>query len=311
MKSQISKPLLGLTLLLLPGGGCDYDHGIDPIPYRIKGAITFVGRPPDWWYIREVRIAAVKKFPLENLTTDLVFSDPLPISRDTSSAAQTIPYELVASPGTYPLIGLLWRQNDSGWNVGNLLGIYGIALSRGEFNFKEVGVSEARPVADSVDIEAYWPFAIRRDANISGTIKFDGQWRDDTDFLILGSYLKTPKNSSDFLIEILNGRALFQIIFQRTPIASYRYNIGVNSAIDGGEYKFLALFWKGKNASPLDMRAIGLYHCPEDSLPGLPLRPKAVKAFKDSTITGFDFKANFSSLPGGIPYCKEICAPCN
>jgi hypothetical protein len=310
MKPQISKRLLSLTLLLLLGGGCGYDHGLDPVPYRIKGAITFLDRPPDWWYIREVRIAAVKKFPLEDLTSDLIFSDPLIFTRDTTILEQTIPFELAATPGTYPLVGILWRQADKTWDVANILGLYGVALTRGEFSFKEVVISEERPVADSVNIEAYWPFAVRRNANLSGNITFEGQWPADTDFLIVGSYLNTPKNTFEFFTEILAGKALFQIIFQRTPLASYQYNLGVNSELESGEYKFLALFWKGKTGGVLDMHVIGLYHCSD---PDDPLLPKVVKAFTDSTVTGLDFKADFrfAAVPIGIPYCKENCPPCN
>jgi hypothetical protein len=278
-------PLLVIAPLLW--SGCGSDHGIDPIPYRIKGSIVFFNGPPPF-YVREVRIAAVKKLPPENLTTDLIFSDPLPFSRDSSRVApDTVNYEIVVDPGEYLVTGLLWRRSGESWDISNILSLY---IDLAKFTFKEIAITPDSPVADNVDMIADWGLA-KRDASISGTINFKGGWRDDTDFFVLGFYPIIPNPGTDFI----NFKA-FKIILQRAPLDTYSYS----AAVDSGRYKFIALFWKGKNTGIDGIRAIGFYRCPNDSM-----MSKEVVVGLSQPVTGKDFEADFSTLPEGVRYRKD------
>ncbi|MGH7455046.1 MAG: hypothetical protein ACRENG_27070, partial [bacterium] len=168
MRSQIQTRLLALALLVLLAGGCSYDHGLDPVPSRIKGMIIFEGGPPPF-YVREARLVVAKKVPPENFTTDVILSDPLPFNRDAShTGPDTVHYEVVVEPGTYAITAMLWRREGQAWNIANILGLYGVDFTKQEFTPKEVVIDKDHPVADSVDVRAYWLFT-KRDASIGGT----------------------------------------------------------------------------------------------------------------------------------------------
>ncbi|MDZ7290709.1 MAG: hypothetical protein ONB44_23385 [candidate division KSB1 bacterium] len=290
MKSKILKSLSSSILLLLFWGGCGYDHGIDPIPYRIRGTVVFFGGTPPW-YVREARIAIAKKFPPEDLVTDLIYSDPLQFNRDTSRVEpDTLHYDLVVDAGTYPAAGVLWRRKGEPWDIANILGIYGIDLTRGSFTPKEIVITREHPVADSVNIEASWELT-KRDAFIEGDITFKGQWPDDTEIVALAFFPIVPRAQLDFL----SVKAL-DITVPRFRQAPYHYRTAVGS----GEYKFIALFWKGKTTSIFDIRTVGFYRCPNDTL-----RPKPVTVGPGETLSGIDFEANLSSLPAGVSYVKD------
>jgi hypothetical protein len=287
MKSKLQKRLLAAAFLLLWASGCNYDHGLDPVPYRLKGAIIFEGGPPPF-DVREARVVVAKTVPPENFTTDVIFSDPLPFDRDTlRTAPDTLHYEVVVAPGTYAITAILWRRQSQAWNIANILGLYGIDFTKLEFAPKEVVIDKDHPVADSVDMRAYWPFA-KRDANVAGAINFKGGWRDDTDFFVLGFYAEIPRSQFDYL-----NFSSFQFVLQRTPVASYAYSAAVSS----GKYNFIALFWKGKATNLADIRALGFYRCAEDTL-----WPASVETNAQTPATKINFDANFAALPGGIRF---------
>jgi hypothetical protein len=238
--------------------------------------------------VNEVRIVVAKKVPPENFTTDVILSDPLPFSRDTSRVApDTVHYELVVQSGSYAITSILWRPEGQGWSIANLIGLYGVNFRRLELAPKEVVITADNPIADSVDIYAYWDFA-NRDAAIAGNIKFNGEWQQNTDFFVLGFYENIP--SSPF--EYIRFKS-FQFILQRAPVAVYSYFAPVKS----GKYKFVALFWKGKATSLFDIRAIGIYRCSNDTARAL---PNSVEVKPGATIDNINFEADFSTLPVGV-----------
>lgn len=290
MKYQIYKRLIGLALLSFISGSCSYDHGLDPVPSRIKGTIIFQGGPPPF-YVSEARIVVAKNVPPENFTTDVIFSDPLPFNRDESHVGpDSVQYEMVVEPGVYTITAILWRQQSQSWNIGNIIGLYGVDFARFQFAPKEIVINNESLIADSVDIPAYWELT-KRDARIAGTIRFkdfQNTWRPDTDFFVLGYYSEIPRSQFDYL----NFQS-FQFILQQTPVASYSYSTPVSS----GKYKFIALFWKGKNTSLNEIKAIGFYQCPNDEK-----WPNSVNAAAGAPVNNIDFEADFSTLPVGIRF---------
>ncbi len=304
-QSKSLMPFLCLGLMQLIAGGCDYDHGIDPIRTKLKGNIIFTGAYPG--NVTEARLVVVKNLPPVNLTTDVIFSEPLPFSRGKLPGIDdTLRYELVVEAGIYPIAGVLWRPQGGTWDIANIIGLY---LKFNPINFTidtEIEVSQP-PGAEGINITANWDLA-KRDAQITGVIDFKGAWRDDTDFFALGCYSKIPQNSIEYLTELLAGNAAFQLVFQSTPVDSLRYTIDVNSqagdAAEKGKYHFIALFWKGKAASLSDIRAIGFYRCDNDTL-----LPRVAASDSASTTSGIDFSADFSKLPVGAIY-RSVAAPC-
>jgi len=280
--------ILGACLLL---SACKIDHGLAPLKTRIRGKILFQGpTPPE--YVAEVRVVAAKRFPPENLTSDVIFSERLPFDPQKDPARlDTVRYELVAEARTYPAVGVLWRRAGAPWELTNILGIYTDPL---QFAPKPVTVDETNPVVEGVDILANWDLAFR-DAYIQGTIYFRGTWPEDTEILALGMFPIIPKTAVEFLT--IKALDITIPLFREEP---YSYRTPVAS----GVYKFIAVFWKGRNTSIFDIRAIGFYACPGDSL--LPL---SVAVQPGETKTGVDIVVDFSHLPAGVPY-KTVEEPC-
>lgn len=278
------------TVLLLVGmvqfSGCDFNHGVEPIRTKITGAIIFDGIPP--WYAREARVVLAKKFPPDNLLTDLVYSDPLPFNKDdTRTHPDTVRYELVAQAGVYPAVGVLWRRSGQPWDIANVIGLY---VSQTELSPKSVVIDDATPIVSGVDVNVDWRLALR-DAYLAGEISFRGEWPSDTEILALAVFPIVPKSSLDFLsVKALD---INIPLFRAEP---YKFR----TAVASGTYKFITVFWKGKKTNIFDIRAIGFYACPTDST-----LPKSVTVGADSTATGIDFVLDFSTLPTGAVYRKD------
>jgi hypothetical protein len=299
MRLSTHKSLLWLVIVPLFLSGCGYDHGVDPIRTRIAGNIIFFGPPPE--HVREARVVVAKKLPPDNILTDVIFSDPLTFKRDKSPTEKdTVHYELVAQPGVYPIAGILWRHKERSWEISNLLGVY-FKFSSNFTIETQIVITDSTPIAQGIDIGANWALA-KRDARITGKIKFKdkNQWRTDTDLFVLGCYSDIPKEPNEFFTKFLEGKAFFQLISQRTPVDSLRYQVEVNSELGGeadkGKYKFLALFWKGKTSTLAEIKAIGFYRCANE-----PLLPQAVLAPQEAV----DFEADFATLPVGVIYRKD------
>jgi hypothetical protein len=276
-----------MAVVLLFWIGCGYDHGIDPIPYRIKGMVIFNSGPP-LWFVREARVAIAKKFPPENLITDLIYSDPLPFERDSSGVwPDTVHYELVAEVGTYAAAGVLWRRSGEPWDIANILGIY---TAPGQFTPKPIVVTADKPIADSVNITADWELA-KRDAYVEGDITFKSPWPKETEIVAIAFFPIIPRSQIDFLT--LKALDINVPLFRE---GSYHYRTAVGS----GEYKFITMFWKGKTTSIFDIRAIGFYRAQSDSS-----QPQFVCVQSGEEKKNINFEVDFSTLPAGVIYGKQ------
>ena len=295
--NPISKPaghaarwLFPLALMLGVLLSCEYDHGVDPIRTRIRGNIIFTSLPAPG-DVREVRVAVAKRFPPENLATDLIYSDPLTFSRSTNPGTDTVAYELVVEPATYSAAGVLWRKSGAAWDIANILGFY---TAPGQLSPQSIVITPENPVAENVNILANWDLA-KRDAVIEGTLTFKDEWPEDTEIVALAFFPIIPRTSIDFLtVKALN---INVPKFRKEPF-HYRTNVG------SGDYKFITLFWKGVTTSLFEIRAVGFYHCPTDSL-----LPKIVTVAPGVTADSIDFDVKFSTLPVGVNYRKDG-APC-
>ncbi len=283
--------LVTTAAALLLASTCSLDHGLGPIETEIRGHVLFQHPPPA--YAAEVRVVATKRFPPENLSSDVVFSNRVEFRRDLAAGQiDTVAYRIVADPGTYPAVGVLWRRSGEPWEITNILGIYTDPL---QFTPKPVTLDEANPVADSVDILADWNLAYR-DALVEGDISFHGEWPQDTEIMALGMFPIVPRTQLEFLtVKVLD----IAIPLFRTEPFHYR------TAVASGEYKFIAVFWKGKGSQIFNIKAVGFHACPEDST-----LPRAIQVAPGETVTGVDIHVDFSTLPGGVFYRKDG-APCS
>ncbi len=285
---KISLPAISLACFL----SCSYDHGVDPVRTRISGEVVFTGVPPK--YVREAVFIAAKKLPPDNFLTDIVFSDPLVFdTSSTRTTPDTVKFNLIADAGKYTAAGVLWRRSGEPWDIANILGIY---TEPEQIIPKEIELNAEHPVEEGVSIPANWALA-NRDSYIEGTITFADEWPANTEIVALTYFSQIPRNVFEYIIYL---KGLDINVKKFAP--SHRYRSAVNS----GEYKFIALFWYAKGASLNDIRAVGFYHCPSDSESSI---PRKVLAPRDGEVKNIDFTVRFSTLPNGVNFCKN-CGDC-
>lgn len=278
LKESIKFMVYGAAALFFTGG-CDYDHGIDPIRTKISGEVSFLGEAP--WYVREVRVAVAKRFPPVDLTQDLLYSEQLPKNQ------MKVHYEILAIPGEYAATGVLWRRSGEAWTLSNILGLY---TAPGSFVPAPITISPEQPQADSVNMIANWDLALR-DSYLEGDITFVGVYPPDTEILALAMFPIVPQSQLDFLS--------VKALDLNVPLNVARFHY--RTPVTHGEYKFISIFWKGKNSSIFDIRAIGFYRSPADTT-----KPGSITVAGGETASGINFVADFNTLPGGVHYKSAL-----
>lgn len=277
---------MGAGIVLFSLSSCDIDHGLKPPETRISGYVIFDGPPPPP-SVAEVRVVAAKRFPPVNLTSDVIFSNQLKFNRDPSrTRPDTVAFEIITAPGSYPATGALWREGGQAWELTNVLGIYTDPLQLAP---KVITIDEQNPVFDDVVIESNWQLA-NRNAFIEGEITFRGEWPQNTELLALAVFpiVPNPQNPLQFLT--LQALDIAIPTFSSTP---FRYR----TRVPAGTHRFIAVFWKGRGSGLLDIRAIGFHRCAGDTLV-----PRAVVVADSTTASGSDIIVDLSSLPRGVDY---------
>ncbi len=163
--------------------GCEIDHGIEPIRSSIQGEIQYKG---DWpGTPAEVRLIAASTFPPAGVS-DLILGETVPAN------VQSHPFSFYLKPGTYNVLGVAWREQESTWDILSVCGLYfagtdsllpgKITVAADTSNIKgikiEVNRSKARRVVN---------------ARITGKINFQGTWPDSIlEVRVVASSAPTP-----------------------------------------------------------------------------------------------------------------------
>ena len=129
---------------------CEFDHGLSPSTTKITGQVRFDdpnSRPSN---VDEVRVVTVAKFDLNDLDLgDVYFSTAVRFDLDSAK------YEISVPTGTYPLIGVLWKERGKNWDIKKIIGVYN---SNCDTNFSPLTVqlTKDQPVVSNVNICAFW-----------------------------------------------------------------------------------------------------------------------------------------------------------
>jgi hypothetical protein len=263
-----------IFLAILGSASCSVDHGLSPHLGKITGKIIFLNRDED--YIKktdEIRVAVAKTFPPTEFT-ELITSSPLP-----KRAGDTLSYELIVPFGTYEILGVVWKAREKPWNISDVMGYYRSGL---DLLPSSITVTENEPVAESVDVVADFRLVIR-EARISGTIYYEGEWPANTEIIGLGAYRNVPDPNNIFSILTASSAKIGLPAF----VPSYEYTLPVGV----GRFEYIGLFWKAKNAPFTEIKVLG-FHADQD----FPDRPGAVTLEQDETLNNIDIHVDFNSL---------------
>jgi len=160
--------ILIITIILLVLVSCFSDHGLEPIQSNIQGTITYKG---DWPApAAEVRLVTATKFPPSGVS-DLIIGESIPLAGDSYD------YNFYLKPGTYDLIGVAWREQNSTWDIISICGIYFSGTD-------SLAPGEIIIPTDTTQVNNINLFVDRSKARkvtntkISGSVKFEGVWPD-------------------------------------------------------------------------------------------------------------------------------------
>lgn len=129
---------------------CEFDQGLSPSTTKITGQVRFDdpnARPSN---VDEVRVVTVAKFDLNDLDLgDVYFSTAVRFDLDSAK------YEISVPTGTYPLIGVLWKERGKNWDVKKIIGVYNTNCDT-NFSPLTVQLTKEQPVVANVNICAFW-----------------------------------------------------------------------------------------------------------------------------------------------------------
>jgi len=279
LKHNSSLPILFLSALLFQA--CEFDHGLGLSPSRISGKVIFVGTDDRPSNVEEVRVVAAARFPPTGVS-DIFFSNAVDFAADSSE------YEIILPYGNYQAIAVLWKPRNDDWALESLLGFYGFDPFTFQASLKNVELTEQNPEATDIYVPALWGFTTF-DARVEGTLTYRGNWPEDTEIVVMGGFTQVPDLNDIGLAVLLSLGGINFTLPQN--VTSYQYELAVRK----GDYKFVGLFWKGRNIPWDKIRCIGFYPAANDST-----MPGSFSLPPEGRITGIDFVADFNTLPDGV-----------
>ncbi|MEE4312161.1 MAG: hypothetical protein V2J62_09880, partial [candidate division KSB1 bacterium] len=104
----ISKIMIGVLIFFI---SCEIGHGLKPIVYKIKGNVIFVrGNPPE--NTSRIEVFALKEFPPQDPQNFLYLGRSGPLDYNSGNR---VGYEVMVSPTSYQLLGVVWKEQGQDW----------------------------------------------------------------------------------------------------------------------------------------------------------------------------------------------------
>lgn len=268
--------LLGGFLILIGiFYACTDDFGVEADFFKgnIRGQIVLSEPvPPN---TDEIRVAVSKTFPPADIL-GLIFTGPLPFTKDSTVTSQTIPYDLQLPLGDYQAVFTIWKELDKSFSPADIIGLYG------DYLFNEpipVTITGDVPVAENVDMDINFAKVVKN-AKIEGKITYVGDWPENTGNVAIFVFPIVPQDLSDFLSFVA-----FEVLPKN--LEEFEYSVRISA----GDYKYVAVFWQAEGAPLTQFTTLGFYPNPNNSN-----EPGEVFLQKNETLTGIDIVADFANV---------------
>jgi hypothetical protein len=252
---------------------CSSDNGVESQKSGMQGVITFTGQwPAD---AEEVRIITSKKFPPVSLS-DLKAGESIPTDASSYSYTQYV------DPGTYHIVGVIWREKGAAWDFSSICGVYfagGDSLLPGE-----VIVKSKSSITPDINITVNRSKARRlTNSKITGTMAFQGVWPDSIVNAMVVASSKDPLTQNISLLDLCFGTT----IDRDSKNADYTINVmsGMYAAVG-------VLFFKKSGTMSMD----DLYY--SQNVGGMAIVDLQVGA--NQTVAGPDFTIKMGDVTSRI-----------
>jgi hypothetical protein len=265
-------PLLFLAGLLLT---CASDHGLAPQPGRLMVDIFFRGLAPAT--TQGIYLIVAPQFPPHAINELYHSSNSLPIDRESVRTFIDLPY------GHYEAISLWWYSTETKSNLADVLALPLVPDSLAGLRPLDFTLSRDNP-QDSVKLYASWD-KVSRDANLEGTIFFNGPFPKNTLATAIAAYAYEPKTDLEYL-------TYMKSIDFSVSTNPYHFKLPIRS----GTIAHLVVLWLPERASMSKFIKLGYYQNPTS-----PGSPAIFKVKSGETRTGLDIQADWAKASVTTP----------
>jgi hypothetical protein len=266
MKLVIQSKLLLFAMAMGLVLACTSDHGVEPLPGRVKVTVYFRGTPPA--NTQGIYLIVAPTFPPHAINEMFHGSNSLPITQDTVQTEMVLPY------GHYESLSLWWYSTETKSNLADVLAIP--LDPKNDLMPLGFDISRAKPEVH-IELYASWD-RVNRDASVEGTVYFNGPFPKNTLATAVAAYRYKPVEKVHFLVYLKT----IDFAINTNP---YHFKLPVRQ----GSIDYVAVYWFPDQGSVADFHEIGFYRDPKNpELPGK-LAPKT-----GQTITGVDIYADWS-----------------
>lgn len=240
---------------------CNFNHGIEPLPGKIKVSVYFYGTPPE--NTQGIYLTVTPDFPPHAINELYQSPNSLPTDLDTVVTEMELPY------GHYDAVSLWYYSEDTKSNLADILAI---PLNSSTLYPIDFEITPEKPVQE-MELFANWA-TVDKNAAIEGTITFNGPFPKNTLATAVAAYLYEPTEKIHYLVWM----KAIDFSIETNP---YKYNLPVRN----GLVSYIAVFWLPERADLTDFRTLGIYEDPAN--PGAPgkLRLKKGETRKDINIS--------------------------
>jgi hypothetical protein len=259
-----------LTVILFIGFDlcqCDFNHGIEPLPGKVRVKVYFYGTPPE--NTQGIYLTVTPDFPPHAINELYQSPNSLPTDQDTVITEMELPY------GHYDAVSLWYYSEDTKSNLADILAIPLNSATLYPIDFE---ISEDNPVQE-MELLANWA-TVDKNAAIEGTITFNGPFPKNTLATAVAAYLYEPTEKIHFLVWM----KAIDFSIESNP---YKYRLPVRNGLVG----YIAVFWLPERADLTDFRTLGIYQDPAD-----PGTPGKLRLKKGETREGINIFADWSKV---------------
>ena len=266
------KYIFGAILIALASFGlgsisCDFNHGIAPLPGKIKATIYFYGEPPQ--NTEGIYMTVTPYFPPHAINELYQSPNSLPIHQDTVITEMELPY------GHYDAMSLWFYSTDTKSNLADILAI---PLNSQTLYPIDFNITEENPVVE-MEMFANWA-TVDKNAAIEGTITFNGPFPKNTLATAVAAYLYEPIENIHYLVWM----KAIDFSINSNP---YKYRLPVRNGTVG----YIAVLWLPERADLTSFRTLGIYEDPNN-----PGKPGTLRLKKDELRTGINISADWANV---------------
>ena len=261
--------LLALSLAIsFAAYRCDFNHGIEPLPGKLKARVIYRGDAPS--NTHGIYLVVAPEFPPHAINESYHSPNSLPFDEDTIYTEMDLPY------GHYESYALWWYSTDTKSNLADIL-----AMPIDPFNNllpASFDITAEKPIVEKT---MYANFSrMNRPSAIKGTIRFSGPFPPNTLATAVVAFKIKPVEAIHFLLYL----KAIDFSIETNP---YEFNLPVQT----GRTEYIAVFWLPERSPLTDFQTVGVYMDPND-----PSRIGTLNLKDGETANNIDIYVDWSKL---------------